>query len=48
MAALLGFVACENEPAVEVQQTLTLSADKVEIVADGEDVATFTVKNSND
>ena len=48
LAALLGFVACENEPAVEVQQTLTLSADKVEIVADGEDVATFTVKNSND
>ena len=48
LAALLGIVACENEPAVEVQQTLTLSADKVEIVADGEDVATFTVKNSND
>ncbi|MBR5818773.1 MAG: IdeS/Mac family cysteine endopeptidase, partial [Alistipes sp.] len=48
LAALLGIVACENEPAVEVQQTLTLSADKVDIVADGEDVATFTVKNSND
>ena len=48
LAALLGIVACENEPAVEVQQTLTLSADKVKIVADGEDVATFTVKNSND
>ncbi|MBO5831697.1 MAG: IdeS/Mac family cysteine endopeptidase [Alistipes sp.] len=48
LAALLGIVACEKEPAVEVQQTLTLSADKLEITADGEDVATFTVKNSND
>ena len=48
LIALLGIVACEKEPAVETQQTLTLSANKVEIVADGEDVATFTVKNSND
>ena len=48
LAALLGIVACEKEPVVEVQQTLTLSADKLEITADGEDVATFTVKNSND
>lgn len=48
LAALLGIVACENEPAVEPQQTLQLAADKMEITADGSDVATFTVKNLND
>ena len=48
LVALLGIVACETEPVVEPQQTLKLSADKMEITADGEDVATFTVKNSND
>ena len=48
LVALLGIVACETEPVVEPQQTLKLSADKMDITADGEDVATFTVKNSND
>lgn len=43
--ALLGFVACD-EPIIEVQQTLKLEADKLEIVADGNDIATFTVVDS--
>ena len=44
LVALLGFVACDtNEPVVE--QKINLSADKSEIVADGNDVVTFTVKN---
>ena len=44
LVALLGFVACDsNEPVVE--QEINLSADKNEIVADGNDVVTFTVKS---
>ena len=44
LVALLGFVACDtNEPVVE--QKINLSADKSEIVADGNDVVTFAVKN---
>ena len=44
LVALLGIVACDtNEPVVE--QKINLSADKSEIVADGNDVVTFTVKN---
>ena len=44
LVALLGIVACDtNEPVVE--QKINLSADKSEIVADGNDVVTFAVKN---
>lgn len=42
LVALLGIVACEK-PTVEVEQKLTLTADKLEITADGTDIATFTV-----
>ena len=45
MTALLGIVACQKEVAHEVQQTLTLNADKSEITADGSDIVTFTVTN---
>lgn len=46
IVALLGFVACDqNEPAIE--EKLQLLVDKSEIVANGEDSATFTVKNAN-
>ena len=47
--ALMGIVACEQisvDPIIE--ETLKLSADKSEIVADGSDAATFTVKDAND
>ena len=47
LVALLGIVACE-QPAEEIQQTIKLSADKMEITADGNDTATFTVVDSND
>ena len=42
LVALLGIAACEK-PTVEVEQKLTLTADKLEITADGTDIATFTV-----
>ncbi len=46
LVALLGFAACEpNEPVVE--QKINLLADKSEIVADGNDVVTFTVKSAD-
>ena len=46
LVALLGFVACDtNEPVVE--QKINLLADKSEIVADGNDVVTFTVKSAD-
>ena len=45
LLAIAGFVACDsNEPSIEPK--LQLSADKSEIIANGEDAATFTVKNS--
>ena len=44
LLALAGLVACEsNDPAID--EKLQLLVDKSEIVANGEDVATFTVKN---
>lgn len=43
--AILGIVACEQEPNVEMEQTLKLSVDNSEIYADGEQAATFTVKD---
>ncbi len=44
LLALAGLVACEsNDPAID--EKLQLSVDKSEIIANGEDVATFTVKN---
>ena len=48
MVALLGIVACENnQPPVDAPQTLKLTADKLTIVADGEQMATFTVTDAN-
>ena len=41
--ALIGVVGCSEEPK-EINDNITLSVDKSEITADGEDVATFTVK----
>ena len=48
LVALLGFASCEQvsvDPIIE--ETLTLIADKSEITADGNDVATFTVKSAD-
>ena len=45
LCAILGIVACEQEPNVEMEQTLKLSVDNSEIYADGEQAATFTVKD---
>ena len=45
LLTIAGFVACDsNEPSIEPK--LQLSADKSEIIANGEDTAIFTVKNS--
>ena len=44
LLALAGLVACEsNDPAID--EKLQILVDKSEIIANGEDVATFTVKN---
>ena len=48
IVALVGIVACEQvgvDPIIK--ETLNISADKSEIVADGTDVVTFTVKDNN-
>ena len=49
LVALLGFVACE-EPTIDttINETLKISADKNEIISNGTDVVTFTVKDSSD
>lgn len=47
LMALVGIVACDNEPeAPVVRQTLQLSADNTQIYADGTQTATFSVKDS--
>ena len=46
LVALLGIAACEKT-TVEVEQKLTLTADKLEITADGTDTTTFTVVDDN-
>ena len=48
LVALVGIVACEQTTVTTVTETLKLSADKSEIVADGAEEVTFTVKDSND
>ena len=47
LIALLGIVACEENNSDLLSQTLRLSADKVIIVANGSEEATFSVKDSN-
>ena len=48
LVALLGITACSNDqPPVDPPQTLKLSADKLTIVADGEEMTTFTVTDAN-
>lgn len=48
LIALLGIVACEDTPATDtIKQTLTLTVDHSEIVADGVEVATFTVTDKS-
>ena len=46
LIALLGIVACEEANTDTLKQTLQLTADNCEIVADGTDVATFAVADS--
>ena len=46
LVALLGIVACDPEPTTTIEQNLMLSADKSEITADGADMATFAVKDT--
>ena len=48
LVALLGIVACEQTTVTTVSESLKLTADKSEIVADGADEVTFTVKDSRD
>ena len=43
LVALLGIVACEEQLPKDPAQTLTITADKLSIEANGEDMATFTV-----
>ena len=45
--ALLGIVACNDTPTDLISETLKLTADKSEIVADGADIATFIVVDNN-
>ena len=47
LVALLGIVACEEQPPVDQTQSLLISADKLIIVADGKDTATFTVTDKD-
>ena len=48
LIALLGIVACDDTPEVDtLTQTLTLTVDHSEIVADGAKVATFTVTDKS-
>lgn len=47
LVAMLSIVACEQEPeAPIVEQNLVLTADNEQIYANGEQAATFTVKDS--
>ena len=49
LVALLGVVACEQiEVDNVITETLKLSANKSDIIADGTDVVTFTVKDNSD
>ena len=48
LIALLGIVACEQDQIDATLQTLRLSVDKNEIVADGSEKTTFSVTDSND
>lgn len=48
LIALLGIVACEQDQTDTTLQTLRLSVDKSEIVADGSEKTTFSVADSND
>ena len=47
LVALVGIVACDPTVIDPVTQTIKLSADKAEIVADGADVVTFAVEDNN-
>ena len=48
LIALLGIVACDDTPEADtITQTLTLTIDHSEIVADGAEVATFTVTDKS-
>lgn len=47
LVALLGIVACEEQPPVDQTQSLLISADKLTIVADGKDTTTFTVTDED-
>lgn len=47
LVALLGIVACEEQPPVDQTQSLLISADKLIIVADGNDTTTFTVTDED-
>lgn len=47
LVALLGIVACEEQPPVDQTQSLLISADKLTIVADGKDTTTFTVTDKD-
>ena len=48
LIALLGIMACEQDQTDTALQTLRLSVDKSEIVADGSEKTTFSVADSND
>ena len=43
MIALMSLIACKNSETPQTLQSLTLSADKSEILADGEQIVTFTI-----
>lgn len=45
MIALMSVIACKNSETPQTLQSLTLSADKSEILADGEQIVTFTIKD---
>jgi hypothetical protein len=45
LVALLGIVACEEQLPKDPAQTLIITADKLSIEANGEDMSTFTVTN---
>lgn len=48
LIALLGIVACDDTPEADtLTQTLTLTVDHSEIVADGADIATFAVADKS-
>ena len=47
LVALLGIVACENVTTEPIKESIKLLADKSEIVADGTDAVTFSVKDND-